>query len=158
VAIQQKQVMSKSKAIRWLLFVVIYGVSVFLCTGAFIIGTRIVGDRSSFCSTDDELYQTILGNGLAWIESFPETYSPAMEKSRLVTTASNGRTYYAQGYWEFPQGRPMLLYIITGSDIDGLRGSNGYIYLASKQELPQYWLNNYWIKQLDENMLCYKLK
>lgn len=135
------------------------GAGLFLLAGLVIvaIGTRVLGSRSDFCSLDDPIYQAVVENSDAWMSSFPETYSTSERKNRPFSIDGDERTYYAEGYWEIPQGKPILLYVITGSDIDSLRGSEGYIYTASGELSAAYWLNNYDIKRLSEQIYCYEL-
>lgn len=134
------------------------GVGLFLLAGLviFAIGTRILGNSSNFCSQEDSIYQAVVENGEDWLSTFPETYSASERKNRPFSI-DDVRTYYAEGYWEIPEGKPILLYVITGSDIDSLRGSEGYIYISSGKLNASYWLSNYQIKRLSEKIYCYKL-
>lgn len=120
----------------------------------------LFGDSSKFCSQNDAAYQTLLENGESWMSDFPEEYSSLVRSHRFFVEGIAGRVYYAHGYWEETpaQGKPTLFYVMTGTDRAEVGGSAGYVYVPEGELTSPYWLDNYKIRHLSEQIYCYTLK
>jgi hypothetical protein len=105
--------------------------------------------RNNFCSTNNNVYQAIKQ------ASATDWYSRANVMPAEVLKTDT-RYYLAEVYRN--NKTASLIYIITGTNQDGLSGSEGFLYLLPEQTIPQYWFDNYWITHLNDTVYCYKIK
>lgn len=119
-----------------------------ICIGTIVLNVvlRYVAAKSTFCTPQGAIYQDIQANGGEWVD----------QSVSFVFSMDSGEQFRVQYYRE-PPGSPNVFYVMTGSDWSGgLGGTAGYLYVPYDQPIPRYWLANYWLTQLDDNIYCYK--
>lgn len=121
------------------------------CVGSFVVYFVFsqLSLRNNSCSTQNTVYQAMKKM------SATEWYSQSAV-TPVYILKTDTRYYPAQTYGTNKQ--PSLVYVITGTDRDGLRGSEGFLYLLPDQSIPQYWFDNYWITHLNDNVYCYTIR
>jgi len=127
------------------------------CVGSLALNFlfRIIFQNNN-CSVSSPIYQSIKANASEWVSQFGDFSSTMIRNDQFMTMRN--RYYCTEAYWNAPQGKPSLVYVNVGTDFDGLRGSEGFLYLFPNQAIPSYWLDNYWITHLDEDIYCYKIR
>ena len=144
--------------IRRLLTILAFLILVLICAYILQSVDRLFPTQDSFCSPEDVVYQTVAQQAVNWMAKFPANYSPDGPHSFPFTINGDARTYDAAGFWERDlHGKPILIYVITGSDVDNQFGSEGYIYAPAGVLTSNFWLDNYWTKRSDAGIYCYKL-
>ena len=134
-----------------------YFIACLVICACWLIFVQIQRNSNDFCSTEGTIYQIVAENGENWMASLPDWYSRTDVYSGRFTISGDDRVYYAESYGEIPGGKPLLVYVITGTTFGGLdQGSGGYIYLPSGELTSRYWLDNYRIKRMNEHIYCYK--
>jgi hypothetical protein len=130
----------------------------FSCVGSFALTFvfRQIESQNTYCSKNSLVYQAMENRREDWINRFATSTSRIIHNDMLLTIGN--RSIYAEAYWDEQSNLPALMYVIVGSDIDGLRGSDGFIYLFPNRSIPAYWFENYWITQLDEDIYCYTIR
>ncbi len=130
----------------------------FLCLGSFGLNFvfTAINLQNNFCSADNAIYKIVKLNGDSWRETFQANSNSLMQNIELGRI--NNKIFYASTYRNNPAETPSLMFINVGSDIDSLRGSEGFLYVFPDKLISRYWFNNYWITQLDENTYCYKIR
>ena len=131
----------------------IYIFFVFICAFTLNIVRSWLPRLDSFCTTQDEIYQVISNNAETWLTDYPALNYPLPSFS----LPGNNRTYYVNADRDLPEAKISLLYVTTGTDLS-LNGSAGYLYVPSGTLTSRFWLDNYWIRHLHQNIYCYRIK
>jgi hypothetical protein len=105
--------------------------------------------RNSFCTPNDEIYQTIQSNLSIWVES---DFRPneTTSSSHLNLSTPNGERYTAIGM------EPDRFFVVTEYDYPhSYLGLRGYVY--SPSDIGQIY-TEYKFISLGENLFCYESK
>lgn len=110
--------------------------------------------RSNYCSTSSEVYAVLLSNAPQWVSEMDG--SSGLKDS--IPFDVMGQSFIAHSYRDGVSVSPALIYVILGTNLDDLRGSDGLFYLVADRELPEFWLNNYWVTRLSDRIYCYQIR
>ena len=156
-----KTIMTRRKVIilivvSWLisLCVLIFSIYVFL---PWIVRPQ---ERSTFCTSDDEVYQAIPANLDTWLHYFPEddpvVSSP--EQTTLRFTVASGKKYSVRSnVWTYTKTtRVFLVTADYGGPSTPAIGLRGYLYTASGK-LPDL-STSYATANLSPNLYCFWIK
>jgi hypothetical protein len=138
--------LSRTTALIWLVGILILGI---VCGSALRSISIYNAVKNSFCTLNDEIYQTIHANLNTWITNFfpPNKTS---SKNYLYFTTPNGERYTAIGM------EPGRFFVVTEDDSPHTYlNAKGYLY--SPSDPNQNW-SEYKFTPLGENLFCYESK
>jgi hypothetical protein len=131
---------------------------IFVIIGAVLVGlscylcSRPIINEFRFCSTDDEVYQTIKANLESWKAYFKTL--PANEIQVLRFQVSWGGTFVAISRWN-GQGDVSPIYVQTIEARQEPFGSSGYAYSANDSSPLDV---RYRIDSMGDDIYCYRFK
>jgi hypothetical protein len=110
-----------------------------------------------FCSTNTDLYQTILSNVFEWVEYFPDKFPQYADKDLFIFFQTpDDSTYVVHAvYWTTESGSPIFYVPLATQLRRNLEiGKYGLFYTPSG-ELPKWDVTEYY--HLANQIYCYRL-
>ncbi|MEP7286746.1 MAG: hypothetical protein ABI947_13380 [Chloroflexota bacterium] len=149
---------------KGILFVVSLGSIVYFIAIVFVIPWfkgQSYPNETTFCTTNDKVYQAINNNLSQWLQYFPAedyVFMPP-EKELLKFSIVNGNQYTVQaGLWTYTSSsRKFLVTVDNGIGPSVPReGVRGYLFVQDGQLPPLS--QKYDSLQLDKNIFCYWIR
>jgi hypothetical protein len=138
---------------RIVALIIVFFTSVVLCSLVLNVILALLPKQKAFCSQDDPILLVIKNSANQWYSTYSSTI-----RNTPIKIENDPRIYYPEGYGESSSGQIDLIFVRTGNDYVGLKGSEGYVYIPSDQFNFKFWFDYYWITRLEANFYCYKIK